>query len=119
MQRREIIEFLQAAKANLQANYEYTPDITCIFPPNLPPAEKEKKLWCHAEKMALGWALLTQQKTGNTTEDIYMYNNLRFCKDCHLVVKLFSHLFKRKIIVRDANRFHTFEGGECSCKDYF
>ncbi|RYR17978.1 hypothetical protein Ahy_B03g062626 isoform C [Arachis hypogaea] len=45
--------------------------------------------------------------------------NLRICWDCHEVAKMISKLFYREIIVRDRNRFHHFEDGQCSCKGYW
>ncbi|CAN6455473.1 unnamed protein product [Victoria cruziana] len=50
---------------------------------------------------------------------IRVVKNLRVCKDCHSVMKFVSKVFYRKIVVRDKNRFHTFENGTCSCMDYW
>ncbi|CDP20116.1 unnamed protein product [Coffea canephora] len=38
---------------------------------------------------------------------------------CHVVVKLISKVTGRLIILRDANRFHHFKDGVCSCNDYW
>jgi hypothetical protein len=43
--------------------------------------------------------------------------NLRVCGDCHEFTKLVSKL--SDIVVRDANRFHHFIGGSCSCGDFW
>ncbi len=45
--------------------------------------------------------------------------NLRVCGDCHTSTKFMSKVAGRKIIVRDANQFHHFEDGVCSCQDYW
>jgi hypothetical protein len=41
------------------------------------------------------------------------------CSDCHTATKLMSKVTKKEIVVRDANRFHHFKDGFCSCKDYW
>jgi hypothetical protein len=43
--------------------------------------------------------------------------NLRVCKDCHTSTKFISKIVGRGIMVRDANCFHHFEDGICSCMD--
>uniref|UniRef100_A0A2P2ITS6 DYW domain-containing protein n=1 Tax=Rhizophora mucronata TaxID=61149 RepID=A0A2P2ITS6_RHIMU len=50
---------------------------------------------------------------------ILVIKNLRMCDDCHLAVVLISKVTKRMIIVRDANRFHHFQDGSCSCANYW
>ncbi|KAL4186597.1 hypothetical protein AMTRI_Chr09g34700 [Amborella trichopoda] len=50
---------------------------------------------------------------------IRVTKNLRACVDCHSVTKMISKLVGREIVVRDANRFHHFKGGACSCGDYW
>ncbi|KAI5659991.1 hypothetical protein M9H77_28784 [Catharanthus roseus] len=45
--------------------------------------------------------------------------NLRVCADCHAWMKFVSKVTRRKIILRDTNRFHHFDNGSCSCKDYW
>jgi hypothetical protein len=41
------------------------------------------------------------------------------CGDCHCAIKAISKIVVRKIIVRDANRFHHFQNGLCSCRYYW
>lgn len=76
---------------------------------------KEDKLSSHSERLAIAFALIN---TGDG-EPIRVTKNLRVCVDCHRVTKLISKITGRKIVVRDARRFHHFEGGECSCGDYW
>ena len=52
-------------------------------------------------------------------EPIIISKNLRVCGDCHEWTKLISQLWKRRIVVRDANRQHIVENGVCSCNDYW
>lgn len=47
-----------------------------------------------------------------------MAKNLRVCADFHSLMRFVSKVTRRKIILRDTNRFHHFDDGSCSCKDY-
>ncbi|TVU36618.1 hypothetical protein EJB05_18558 [Eragrostis curvula] len=69
----------------------------------------------HSEKLAVAFGLL------NTAagSEIVVIKNLRVCGDCHLFLKSVSAIANRAFLVRDASRFHRFEGGLCSCKDYW
>ncbi|XAR61157.1 hypothetical protein NMG60_11034784 [Bertholletia excelsa] len=82
---------------------------------NVEEEQKVKMLHGHSERLAIAYGLLA------TTEGtpIRVTKNLRVCTDCHTFSKLVSKFFKREIIVRDANRFHHFEGGVCSCGDFW
>lgn len=77
--------------------------------------EREISLRYHSEKLALAFGIL-KTKEGSI---IRIVKNLRVCEDCHVAIKFFSILTKRKIIVRDKLRFHHFEDGSCSCLDYW
>ncbi|KAH7578500.1 hypothetical protein ACOSQ2_000203 [Xanthoceras sorbifolium] len=77
--------------------------------------EKEGNLYHHSEKLALAYGIL---KTSPGTE-IRVSKNLRICPDCHSWIKMISRLLSRVIIVRDRIRFHRFQGGLCSCGDYW
>ncbi|XP_015898638.3 putative pentatricopeptide repeat-containing protein At3g11460, mitochondrial [Ziziphus jujuba] len=69
----------------------------------------------HSERLAIAFGLLN---TLPGTE-IIVIKNLRACRDCHLFIKLVSKIVDRQFIIRDATRFHHFENGICSCKDYW
>ncbi|KAK9160023.1 hypothetical protein Syun_006364 [Stephania yunnanensis] len=77
--------------------------------------EKEGNLSCHSEKLATAFVIL---KTSPGTE-IRVSKNLRTCYDCHCWMKVVSKVLNRVIIMRDRIRFHRFEGGSCSCNDYW
>ncbi|KAJ8752649.1 hypothetical protein K2173_005538 [Erythroxylum novogranatense] len=77
--------------------------------------EKEENLYHHSEKLALAYGIL---KTSPGTE-IRISKNLRVCYDCHNWIKMISRMLNRVIIIRDRIRFHQFEGGSCSCADYW
>jgi pentatricopeptide repeat protein len=77
--------------------------------------EKESTLVHHSEKIAIAFSLLT---TG-IGETIRITKNIRVCSDCHTAIKLISRITRREIIIRDNNRFHSFNDGCCSCNDYW
>ncbi|XP_027338908.1 pentatricopeptide repeat-containing protein At5g50990 [Abrus precatorius] len=77
--------------------------------------EKEENLMFHSEKLALAYGVL---KSSPGTK-IRISKNLRICQDCHDWIKIVSRILNREIIVRDRIRFHQFEGGFCSCRDYW
>eukprot|EP01018_Ginkgo_biloba_P023373 Gb_39406 [translate_table: standard] len=76
---------------------------------------KEHMLCSHSEKLAIAFGII------NTSPGIpiRITKNLRVCGDCHSATKFISKIIKRKIIVRDTNRFHHFKDGLCSCGDYW
>eukprot|EP01018_Ginkgo_biloba_P026101 Gb_02613 [translate_table: standard] len=76
---------------------------------------KEHMLSHHSEKLAIAFGLIS---TTHGTP-IRVIKNLRVCGDCHTATKFISKIVDRKIIVRDANRFHHFKNGLCSCGDYW
>ncbi|KAK7380545.1 hypothetical protein VNO78_33058 [Psophocarpus tetragonolobus] len=77
--------------------------------------QKELALAVHSERLAICYGLISTE--AYTT--LRIGENLRICDDCHAMIKLVAKISGRKIVVRDRNRFHHFEKGECSCKDYW
>lgn len=77
--------------------------------------QKEHNLWNHSERIALAFGLINSPE-GST---LRIFKNIRVCGDCHSVFKLVSQIIGRKIILRDAYRFHHFSSGNCSCSDYW
>ncbi|KAL0371257.1 UNVERIFIED_CONTAM: Pentatricopeptide repeat-containing protein, chloroplastic [Sesamum angustifolium] len=82
---------------------------------NVEEKEKVTMLYGHSERLALAYGLLTTSQR----MPIRVTKNLRVCGDCHTFTKLVSKIFEREIIVRDANRFHHFRDGVCSCGDFW
>ncbi|KAI3742629.1 hypothetical protein L1987_60318 [Smallanthus sonchifolius] len=76
--------------------------------------DKAEMLNGHSERLAIAYGLLKTQGT-----PIHITKNLRVCDDCHTFIKLVSKYYECEIIVRDANRFHHFGFGVCSCKDFW
>ncbi|KMT19312.1 hypothetical protein BVRB_1g013180 [Beta vulgaris subsp. vulgaris] len=77
--------------------------------------EKELMVNVHSEKLAISFGLISTEPG----TEIRIFKNLRVCLDCHTATKFISKLTKRVIVVRDANRFHHFKDGTCSCGDYW
>ncbi|RVW49440.1 Pentatricopeptide repeat-containing protein [Vitis vinifera] len=92
----------------------YVPDRSCVLQ-NVEEEDKEMFLYSHSERLAITFALLNTPP-GST---IQIVKNLRVCADCHTTTKFISKITTRRIIVRDATRFHHFEDGICSCNDYW
>eukprot|EP01018_Ginkgo_biloba_P010117 Gb_21745 [translate_table: standard] len=76
---------------------------------------KEHILCSHSEKLAIAFGLINI----SPGTPIRITKNLRVCGDCHTATKFISKIVGREIIVRDANRFHHFKDGVCSCLDYW
>ncbi|KAK9065823.1 hypothetical protein SSX86_015224 [Deinandra increscens subsp. villosa] len=125
----EIHEFLTADKNHVSVNeiYEkldsvvselelagYTPNMSSVLV-DLDDEEKVKALLWHSEKLALCFGLLRRGR-GSC---IRIIKNLRVCEDCHNFMKLASKVYGVRIVVRDRTRFHRYEDGVCSCKDYW
>lgn len=69
----------------------------------------------HSEKLAIAFGLAKTPERAT----LRIVKNLRVCRDCHSFTKLVSKAFQREIVVRDRVRFHHFQEGVCSCKDYW
>ncbi|CAH9099700.1 unnamed protein product [Cuscuta europaea] len=92
----------------------YIADKSCVLR-DIEEEEKEEMVGSHSEKLAVAFAVLVSEP-GSV---IRVVKNLRICRDCHTAMKIISKLENREIIVRDNNRFHCFNNGLCSCKDYW
>jgi len=82
---------------------------------NVSDTEKKRLLCHHSEKLAIAFGLIS---TPDGTP-LLLTKNLRVCPNCHAATALISKLRNREIIVRDANRFHHFKNGICSCGGYW
>ncbi|KAI3686015.1 hypothetical protein L1987_79684 [Smallanthus sonchifolius] len=92
----------------------YVPDTDYVLL-DVEEEEKVRSLYYHSEKLAIAFGLLS---TPSFTT-IRVIKNLRVCGDCHNAIKHISKAFEREIVLRDANRFHRFSNGICSCGDYW
>eukprot|EP01018_Ginkgo_biloba_P004806 Gb_36676 [translate_table: standard] len=92
----------------------YVPDTSFVLR-DIEEQRKEQILCHHSEKLAIVFGLLNMSP-GTT---IRVIKNLRVCGDCHSATKFISKIVAREIVVRDANRYHHFNDGQCSCGDYW
>ncbi|KAJ7516340.1 hypothetical protein O6H91_22G054600 [Diphasiastrum complanatum] len=92
----------------------YVPDTTIVLQ-DVGEDEKEWYLWCHSERLAIAYGLISTPPG----TPIHLVKNLRICSDCHIATKFISKVVGREIIARDAYRFHHFRDGACSCGDYW
>ncbi|KAI5679443.1 hypothetical protein M9H77_10393 [Catharanthus roseus] len=77
--------------------------------------QRKEQLLDHSERLAIAFGLIATPNDAT----ILVFKNLRACKDCHEFAKHASLVTGRGITVRDANRFHHFRDGKCSCGDYW
>ncbi|XP_030529344.1 pentatricopeptide repeat-containing protein At1g56690, mitochondrial-like [Rhodamnia argentea] len=92
----------------------YSPDGSFVLH-DIDEEEKVHSLRYHSEKLAVAFGLLKIPEG----MPIRVMKNLRVCGDCHSAIKLIAKVTRREIILRDANRFHHFKDGSCSCRDYW
>nr|AYM01021.1 pentatricopeptide repeat protein [Salvia miltiorrhiza] len=77
--------------------------------------EKQHILKYHSERLAVAYGIMKIQ----SGRPVRVFKNLRVCEDCHTAIKHIAKITGRLIILRDANRFHHFEGGVKNCGDYW
>eukprot|EP01018_Ginkgo_biloba_P026381 Gb_16448 [translate_table: standard] len=92
----------------------YVPDTNFVLH-DVEEEVKEHMLSSHSEKLAIAFGLINI----SPGFPIHITKNLRVCGDCHNATKFISKVVGREIILRDANRFHHFKDGSCSCRDYW
>ena len=92
----------------------YIPDTGLVLR-NIDEEQKVHALCAHSEKLAIAYGLMHTPRG----MPIRVYKNLRVCSDCHTATGFISKVTGREIMTRDANRFHHFKDGVCSCGDYW
>eukprot|EP01018_Ginkgo_biloba_P013188 Gb_32449 [translate_table: standard] len=92
----------------------YVPDTRFVLH-DVEEEQKEQIIFHHSEKLAIAFGLINTSP--NTT--IRVIKNLRVCSDCHSAAKFISKIVAQEIVLRDANRYHHFKDGWCSCGDYW
>lgn len=110
---KEVVELLDEL-SGLMAKEGYAADVKFVLH-NVREDEKPDMLCGHSERLAIAFGLL-HTKPGTP---LLVMKNLRVCGDCHTVTKYISKIMNREILVRDANRFHLFKDGACSCRDHW
>ncbi|KAK8941450.1 Pentatricopeptide repeat-containing protein [Platanthera zijinensis] len=74
-------------------------------------------VWEHSERLAVAMGLVSQGAAVLEGKVLRVIKNLRICWDCHEFFKCLSRMVGRDIVVRDVNRYHRFQEGDCSCKN--
>ncbi|KAG9455005.1 hypothetical protein H6P81_007909 [Aristolochia fimbriata] len=92
----------------------YTPKTSVVLH-DMEEEEKESVLGTHSEKLAIAFGLINLPPE----LPIRVIKNLRICSDCHTFSKFVSGIVGREIVIRDKIRFHHFQNGDCSCKDFW
>ncbi|KAK1413387.1 hypothetical protein QVD17_35159 [Tagetes erecta] len=110
----EEVNKLLEALYDLIAKEGYVANLRSVFH-DVNEDEKRDILCGHSERLAIAFGLLNT-KPGTPLQ---IMKNLRVCEDCHTVTKYISKIVQREFLVRDANRFHFFKNGSCSCGDYW
>ncbi|KAK1261708.1 Pentatricopeptide repeat-containing protein [Acorus gramineus] len=112
----QFVEIYKALENLLQKMKKlgYWADTSFVFQ-DVEEEEKEQALLCHSEKLAIAYGILNL----GTEQPIFVTKNLRVCGDCHTAIKFITKVTNREITVRDANRFHHFKNGVCSCSDFW
>ncbi|XP_049931970.1 pentatricopeptide repeat-containing protein At4g13650-like isoform X2 [Nymphaea colorata] len=109
----KIYEFLEVL-TNRTLAIGYVPDHQSLLH-DLELQQKDPTVYVHSEKLAISFGLMSSPPG----IPLRIIKNLRVCNDCHTFMKYVSKVVSRAIIVRDANRFHHFDNGTCSCGDYW
>ncbi|CAI0553832.1 unnamed protein product [Linum tenue] len=110
---KQIHEFLGELSRRMKEE-GFVPDTNSVLH-DVEEEQKEQNLSYHSEKLAIAYGVIS---TAAGTP-IKVFKNLRTCVDCHTAIKFISKIVDRKIVVRDSARFHCFENGSCSCRDYW
>ncbi|OWM64314.1 pentatricopeptide repeat-containing protein At3g03580 [Punica granatum] len=110
-QSEEVYELLETLGDSM-VKQGYVPDLQCVLH-DVGDDEKREMLQGHSERLAIAFGLLNTARGS----PLQIMKNLRVCPDCHAVTKYISNITQREILVRDANRFHLFRNGTCSCGD--
>ncbi|XP_047324975.1 putative pentatricopeptide repeat-containing protein At3g15130 [Impatiens glandulifera] len=114
----EIHSFLREMETRLKEEVGYCKEVKFALY-DVEEESKAETLRFHSEKLAIGLALIHGGSGNKKGVIIRVFKNLRVCGDCHEFIKGLSKILKTVLLVRDANRFHKFEDGKCSCGDYW
>ena len=110
---KEVYDVLNNLSDKLKAE-GYIPDTRLVLC-NIDEEQKVHALCAHSERLAIAYGLMHTPRG----MPIRVYKNLRVCSDCHTATGFISKVTGREIVTRDANRFHHFKDGVCSCGDYW
>lgn len=92
----------------------YVPDTNEVLH-DVDEEQKKALLSSHSERLAIAFGIISTP----AGTPLRITKNIRVCVDCHTAIKFISKIVGREIIVRDNSRFHHFNGGKCTCGDYW
>ncbi|GMN53392.1 hypothetical protein TIFTF001_022523 [Ficus carica] len=92
----------------------YVPDTNEVLH-DVDEEQKKALLSSHSERLAIAFGIIST----SAGTPLRITKNIRVCVDCHTAIKYISKIVGREIIVRDNSRFHHFNGGKCTCGDYW
>lgn len=95
----------------------YTP-MTSVVLHDVDEETKEEHLCFHSEKLAIAYVHISLNPYSCGRAPVIL-KNLRVCLDCHNFFKILTKRYPYELAFRDANRFHLFKNGHCSCDDYY
>ncbi|XVE93370.1 hypothetical protein REPUB_Repub01dG0186200 [Reevesia pubescens] len=101
----EIYKELRSLTAKMKS-LVYVPDYSFVLQ-DVEEDEKEHILMSHNERLAIAFGIINAPPKS----PIRIFKNFRVCGDCHTATKFISKITKRKITVRDSNRFITSKMG--------
>ncbi|CAO2044317.1 unnamed protein product [Urochloa humidicola] len=114
----DIRRVLRDVEITMREQLGYTADASFALH-DVDDESRADSLRVHSERLAVGLWLLHNGGGDSAGKVIRVYKNLRVCGDCHHFFKGLSAVLNTVLVVRDANRFHRFEQGACSCRDYW
>ncbi|KAL5722787.1 Pentatricopeptide repeat-containing protein [Ranunculus cassubicifolius] len=111
---KEAQEKLKEIMSRIKIEGGYIPAVASVLH-DIEEEEKENAVTVHSEKLAVAYGIsrLCRESV------IRIVKNLRICQDCHAVMKLISKVYQCHIVLRDRNRFHSFQEGHCTCRDFW
>jgi hypothetical protein len=96
----------------------YVPD-TRLVTHDVDEQQPEESLCSHnSEKLAIAYGLISPPPPPPEKPQIRIFKDLQICKGCHTASKLISKVVDGEIVAWNANCFHHFKDGKCSCGDF-
>lgn len=91
-----------------------SPDSPDVSDHGASPVEGHASVCMHGPVIAVAYAFSI-----SPAGTVFATKNAELCSSCHTAMKAVSTLYQRDIHIRDAVRHHHFQGGHCSCGDYW
>lgn len=106
-------QLLQAMQSRIPS-FDLNPNALPERGRQMPSIDRAKEiLLYHAEKQALAGGLVANKVFPKVSV------NLCMCDDCHAFFKAASVAFNVTLYCQDPSKLHEFQGGECSCRNFW